>query len=223
MPNPPLLLCDSDALAQFFLANEVRPLKHLKESYSIQPTIVQEVNLELRWLGRYRDRFVTQLEKTLKSGVVKILDPTYFQSFLGHAPVGASWAGFQSLGAQYYGYVGRGEAFTFAAGVVLGMPAMSNDFSAIKTLEANFLTLPIPVLRSFDLLAFCFENGLLELKACESVRNTLLKEREGLAKVFMHSSFEDGIKKFATRLKDGVPVINASASTYSDLLVISKN
>ncbi|HEY4054771.1 MAG TPA: hypothetical protein VGL74_13560 [Terriglobales bacterium] len=222
MPNPPLLLCDSDALTQFFLADEIRPLKHLKESYGIQPTIVQEVDIELRWLGRYRDRFVMQLDKTIKSGVLRVLDSVYFQSFLGHAPVGASWTGFQSLGAQYYGYVGRGEAFTFAAGVDLGMPALSNDFSAIKTLEGNFLALPIPVLRSFDLVAFCYENGFLELRACEAVRANLRNEREGLPKPFMHASFEDGLKTFAPRLRDGMPVIHASAEIYSDPLFVSK-
>jgi hypothetical protein len=82
--------------------------------------------------------------------------------------VGASWAGFQSLGAQYEGRIHRGEAFTFAAAVTLGLPALSNDFSAIKTLESNLLTLPTPVLRAFDLLVFCYQNGCLELKACEA-------------------------------------------------------
>lgn len=58
MPNPAILPCDTDALVQFFLADEIRPFRHLKDVYGIQPTIVQEVDLELRWLGKYKDKFV---------------------------------------------------------------------------------------------------------------------------------------------------------------------
>jgi hypothetical protein len=223
MPNPALLLCDSDALTQFFLADEIRPFRHLKNSYGIQPAVVQEVDIEMRWLGRYRDRFVVQMDKALRSDVLRILDPVYFQSLLSTAPVGASWPAFQSLGAQYEGHVGPGEAYTFAAGVTLSMPALSNDFSAIKTLEANLMTLPTPVLRSFDLLTFCFKTGLLDLKACEAVRTELLKNREGLApRVFMHASFEDGAKKFVPRLQEGPSAILASVSSYSTPLTVSR-
>ena len=101
MPNPALLLCDSDVLTQFFLANEVRPLRLLQESYGIQPTIVQEVDVELRWLRKYKNKFVAQLDKSLKNNTLKVLEPALFQSLLGHAAVGTSWAAFQSLGAQY--------------------------------------------------------------------------------------------------------------------------
>ena len=180
MPNPALLICDSDVLVQFFLANEIGPFRQLKDIYGIQVAIVQEVDLELRWLGKHKDKFVHQLDKALKSDVLRVLDPAYFQSFLGTAPVGASWPGFQSLGAQYEGRIHRGEAFTFAAAVTLGLPALSNDFNAIKTLEANLLTLPTPVLRGFDLLAFCYQSGCLDLKVCEGVRSELSKNGEGM-------------------------------------------
>lgn len=222
MPNPALLLCDSDALTQFFLANEIRPLKQLKDAYGIQPAIVQEVELELRWLRKHKDRFVPQLDKALNTNVLKLLDSAHFQSLLSTAPVGASWAGFQSLGAQYDGHIHRGEAYTFAAAVTLNLPALSNDFNAIKTLEANLHTLPTPVLRSFDLLAFCFHNGLLELKACEAVRSQLLKNGEGLPKAFMHSSFEDGLKNFTPRLRDGVAAVAIAGGAYSTPLQISR-
>lgn len=221
MANPPLLLCDSDALTQLFLANEVRPLKYLKESYGIQPAITQEVELEMRWLRRYKDRFVLQLDKALKSTTLVILDGTLFQAQLSAAPVGASWTTFQSLGAQYEGHIHRGEAYTFAGAVTLNIPALSNDFSAIKTLEANLLTLPTPVLRCFDLLAFCYNDGHLILKACEEFRSNLLKNGEGLPKAFTHASFEDGLKNFSPRLCSGAGS-SSSANTYSTPLYISK-
>ncbi len=222
MPNPALLLCDSDALAQLFIANEIRPLRHLQEAYGIQPTIVQEVDLELRWLRKHKSRFVPQLDKALKSSVLKVLEPPLFQSLLSTAPVGASWAGFQSLGAQYEGHIHRGEAYTFAAGVTLNLPALSNDFNAIKTLEANLLPLPTPVLRSFDLLALCLKNGHLQLKECEAVRSELMRNGEGLPKAFMHASFEDGLKHFAPRLHDGAGSSAGGTTTFSSRLYITK-
>jgi hypothetical protein len=224
MPNPALLLCDSDALIQFFIADETRPFRLLTENYGIQPVVVQEVDLELRWLGRHRDKFVPQLEKALKSNTLRILEPAYFQSLLGTAPVGASWAGFQNLGAQYEGYIGRGEAYTFAAALTLGMPALSNDFSAIKTLEANFMSLPTPVLRGFDLLGFCFQTGDLEHKVCDAMRSELLKNGEGMPKPFMNASFQDGLNNFSPRLKiqTGGLSIHAAAATYSTTLYIRK-
>lgn len=222
MPNPALLICDSDVLVQFFLANEFRPFRQLKDVYGVQVAIVQEVDLEVRWLGKHKDKFVHQLDKTLKSEVIRVLDPAYFQSFLSSAPVGASWAGFQSLGAQYEGRIHRGEAYTFAAAVTLGLPALSNDFNAIKTLEANLLTLPAPVLRGFDLLAFCYQSGCLELNACEGVRSELLRNGEGVPKAFMHASFGDGLKNFSPRLRDGTGSAATTTATYSATLFVAK-
>lgn len=222
MANPAILVCDSDALAQLFLSNEIRPLRHLQEAYGVQPVIVQEVDLELRWVGKYKDRFVQPLEKALRGRVLKILDPTLFQSLVGTAPVGASWENFQSLGAQYDGRIHRGEAYTFAAAITLEVPALSNDFSAIKTLEGNLLAVPRPVLRAFDLLAFCLNSGHLELKACESVRSELLKNGEGIPKPFAHASFEDGLNDFAPRLHDGPNPTDRSPISFSSPLHIVK-
>lgn len=222
MGNPQSLLCDSDVLTQLFLGNEIRPLKELKAKYGIQPLIVQEVETELRWMKKFKDKFVPQLDKALKSTTLKVLDQPEFHSHLGTAPVGASWTGFQALGAQYQGYVGAGEAYTFAAGVTLGLPALSNDRSAIRVLEGKMLSVPTPVLRTFDLLAFCFHNGILEVKACESVRSELLKQLEGLPAAFKNVSFENGVKFFNTRLEDGAPRILAAGAHYTSTLTITK-
>lgn len=207
-----------------FFANEISPFKHLKDGYGIQSVISQEVDVELRWLGKHKDRFAPQLDKALKSGVLRVLDPAHFQSLVSSAPTGASWAGFQSLGAQYEGRIHRGEAFTFAAAVTLGVPALSNDFNAIKTLESNFLALPSPVLRAFDLLAFCHQSGCLDLKACDEVRSALLKNGEGMPRAFMNASFQDGLRNFSPRLQDAPAslAIAAAAATYSTTLHISK-
>jgi hypothetical protein len=222
MGNPSLLLCDSDALTQFFLADEIRPLRELKTKYGIQPAIVQEVDNELRWMRKFKNRFVPQLDKALKATTLKVLDAAEFHSHISTAPIGASWASFQSLGSRYHGYVDLGEAYTFAAGVTLGFPALSNDHSAIRVLVGKMQSVPMPILRSFDLLAFCFHNGILLPHECETARTALLKESEGLPKAFEHASFENGIKVFNTRLQHGSPGIGASLADYRSTLTIAK-
>ena len=221
MGNPPLLLCDSDALVQFFLVDEILPLKALKNDYGIQPTIVEEVEIELRWMRKFKDKFVPQLDKALRSSILRVLDQTLFQTLLSGAPVGTSWAGFQKLGAQYNGYVQRGEAYTFAAGATLNLPAMSNDRSAIRVLEANMMTLPSPVLRAFDLVAFSLSAGILDLKACEALRSELLKNAEGLPRPFANASFENGVKSFQARLVKGTPTTASQGSGYASVLAIT--
>src|SRR5690242_5714582 len=139
--SPPLLICDSDALVQLFICQELRPLKLLRKAHNIQPAITMEVDTELRWLGKYKNRFVGPLEKTLKDSLLVHLDQRLFQSMLSDASPGTSWPSFQNLGGQYAKHVGRGEAFTFAAGVTLGLPALSNDFRAIQVLDGLGLSL----------------------------------------------------------------------------------
>lgn len=202
MPNPSLLICDSDVTIQLFIAGEFRPLRELKSLYSVQPAIVQEVDVELRWVGRYGSRFVPQLDKCVKNGIIVRLDKTFFQSLLSAAPPGASWSSFQSLGAQYLGYVDRGEAYTHAAGVVLGQPTASDDFRAIQVLQFQMQNLPSPVLRSFDLLGFALEAGILSAQDCEKARDRLLKEGRWVPGAFKHASFVNGLANFSLRLRD---------------------
>jgi hypothetical protein len=225
MPNPSLLICDSDVLIQLFLAGEVRPLRDLKDLYGVQPAIVQEVDVELRWVGHYGPRFVPQLDKSLKSGIVAHLDQPHFQSLLSAAPPGASWAGFQSLGAQYMGIVDKGEAYTHAAGVVLAQPTASDDFRAIEVLQFQMQNLPSPVLRSFDLLGFAFESGTLHIDDCEKVRSCLLKERRWLPVAFKRASFADGMANFPLRLRDAskaIPLEPRPPTAFSDPLFITR-
>src|SRR6267154_3417475 len=112
MPNPPLMFCDSDALVQFFLIDDLRPLQALKTQFHIQPTITLEVDLELRWLAKHKNFFVPKLDKALKHGILTKLDQGTFQGYLGTAAAGTSWGSYQALGVRYYGFVQRGEAYT---------------------------------------------------------------------------------------------------------------
>lgn len=225
MPNPSLLICDSDVLVQLFLAAELGPLRDLKSLYGVQPAIVQEVDVELRWVGHYGNRFVPQLDKSLKTGLIARLDKTLFQSLLSAAPPGASWAGFQSLGAQYMGFVDKGEAYTHAAGVVLALPTASDDFRAIQVLQFQMQNLPAPVLRSFDLLGFAFESGTLPMQDCEKARSCLLKESRWVPGAFKHASFADGLSNFRLRLRDASkasPPGPQPPSIFTDPLFITR-
>lgn len=225
MPNPSLLICDSDVLVQCFLASELRPLRDLKALYGVQPVIVQEVDAELRWLGHYGSRFVPQLDKSLKNGLLVRLDKALFQSLLGNAPPGTSWASYQALGAVYLGFVDKGEAYTHAAGVVLGLPAASDDYRAIQVLQFQMQNLPCPTLRSFDLFGFAHEVGILSIQECEKVRSCLLKENRWIPAALKNSSFANGISNFLLRLRDGsnAPVSGAQApATFSDTLFLTR-
>jgi hypothetical protein len=185
---------------------------------------VLEVDLELRWLAKHRAQFVPQLERALRHEILVKLDQALYQSHLGAAPPGTSWSTFQTLGARYYGYVQKGEAYTFAAALSLCVPAASNDFRAMEVLQQQMLSLPTPVLRCFDLVEFARQCGTLTLKECEEIRSGLMKRGEPVPRAFEHASFEDGLNRFTCRLKEGsVPAsVSASAPVYSDPLYITR-
>lgn len=226
MPNPALLLCDTDVLVQLFIVDDLRPLDGLRKRFGVQAAISIEVDLELRWVRRYRDRFVTPLDKALKRGTIAKLDPSFFQSFLGNAVPGTSWSTYQALGAQFNGYIQRGEAYTHAAAISLGMPAASNDHRAIYTMKSNMLPVPAPVLRCFDLLVFSFYDGMLDIKDCENIRKELRKNGEGVPGPFANASFEDGAKNFPCRLRQTTPdkaqLITPCTAHHEPLVLVPK-
>jgi hypothetical protein len=207
MPNPPFLFCDTDSLAQFLILSLVRPFAHLYRAYGIRPAIVPEVEIELvskrKWFAfKLEDR----LTKAMAAGNIVGFDQGVL---LAHTPqytaaaAAAIHGEIQVIGKKYALRVHTGEAYTHAAATVLECPAMSNDWDAIETLAYHDLARPSPVLRTFDLVAFCFQTGALTLKECEQVRTGLLKMQEWVPEVFAHSSFEQGMRGFRPRLLDG--------------------
>jgi hypothetical protein len=84
------------------------------------------------------------------------------------------------------------------------VPAVSNDITAIRTLAANGLTVPSPVLRSMDLWVFARQIGLLDEKDCNDIRRVLIAEGEILIpRAFQNASFDDALATFRPRLVDG--------------------
>lgn len=206
MSGPRLLLADTDCLIQLFLTiqqnNNLIPLRLLKDDYGIQPAVVPEVETELMWSRRFGGRFVPQLKKALGNGLIEVLDTTTLPRYIPtHLAKGVNES-CQTLGQQYNRFADRGEAYTFAAAVTLSEPALSNDKSALDALEYNGMTLPSPVLRVFDLLAFSHQTGALDVKDCDMIRKELVQLGEHVPRAFKNVSFLKGLAQFCPRILD---------------------
>jgi hypothetical protein len=206
MPNPRLLPCDTDALIQIILTaahtKTLMPLRMLKDDYGIQPSIVPEVEVELMQSRKFGARFAPELRKAVGNGTIEILDVAAFARYVpGHLAKGV-FGNFQALGLQYNKFADRGESYTLAAAVTLGVPALSNDKSALDALDFNGMVLPMPVLRVFDLLAFCYQAGVLEEKHCDGARKELMQRNEHVPAAFKNASFIDGLTHFSPRILD---------------------
>jgi hypothetical protein len=230
MPNPNFLLCDTDSLIQLLLtaqhSNNLIPLRMLKSDYGIQPTIVAEVETELMWTRRYGTRFVPTLKKALSNGVIEVLDLSTISRQVGAPAAKSVHSGFIALGQEYSKYADKGEAYTFAAAVTLGTPALSNDKSALDALEFNGMQLPCPVLRVFDLLAISYQVAALGEKECDKIRQELRQLQEHVPRVFKNASFIDGLTKFCPRMLDGAQGKIGSTPTagpgYAAQIFVSK-
>src|SRR6266851_4763335 len=114
MPRPAFLICDTDALIQFFLAGDVRPLSLLRKHLSIRPLIVSEVEFELGGNRRFGPRIAAGVRKALSNGVIEILHETILEVHFGGGTAAklaatATFANIRSLGKQYSGPADLGE------------------------------------------------------------------------------------------------------------------
>lgn len=205
MASPLLLFCDTDCLIQLFITNKSSPLlRWYKAKYGLEAVIVPEVESELAWHTKFRDRFDPNLRKALASGLIAVFDysrPEQLSPFFPalQTAVAAAQAITQT-GNEYSLKVGAGEAYSHAACVHLGMPLLSHDKSAINTLLMQNLQTAAPVLRVFDLLALAHGQGAMTTQVCNSIRQDLDRSREFLPKPFRHASFERGLSAFDQRL-----------------------
>src|SRR5207253_1299565 len=112
------------------------------------------------------------------------------------------------IGRDYRRFVDNGEAYTHAAALTLGVPALSNDLSALNALVTNGLSVPATVLRTFDLVTLCNQVNEMSDAECDDLRSFLVGEREYLPACFAKGSFSDGLRSFQPRLLDSaVPPI----------------
>lgn len=214
MPNPAVLVCDSDALLQIFLTRRIKLLQHIKGEYGIQPVIVAEVEQEIWWNSRFGSRFESDLKKSIASGTVVLISEASLCGFC--TTPAAVYAAIQSTGTDYARRIDSGEAYTFAAAIALNAPAMSHDHNALRVLAHHSLPLPSLVVRVFDLVALAFQTGALAEAECDEIRQKLASAKEWVPGAFQKSSFADGITRFDTRLLDATaPSLGCAARAGS--------
>src|SRR6185369_16498702 len=174
MANPPYLLFDTDALLQIYISRQVQILQELKRSYGVQPAVLPEVEEEVCWTKRFKDRFERDLRKTVTSGTLTIFEQPELQQHLlgGSGSPAAALAATKDLfqqGEKYNLYADTGEAYTHAIGSALRIPVVSNDFTAITALRDAGLSLPSPVLRFYDLIVFGYQVEILSERAVDKI------------------------------------------------------
>lgn len=209
MASPLLLFCDTDCLIQLFAVNKIAIFRWFKARYSLEAVVVPEVEAELSWHMRFRDRFEPEIRKATAAGVLRVLDyskPEQIVSFLP-SPSAAEAASRSIIktGQEYALRVGEGEAYSHAACIYLGMPLLSHDKSAINSLCLNNLRTAAPVLRVFDLLALAYQKEQLVVKDCDAIRQQLNRLNEFVPKSFRHAAFESGLRSFDQRLYELPP------------------
>lgn len=205
MTQPAIIVCDSDALIQLYIARLFPRLGVLVGRYGIQLTMVFEVRDEIEGMEKFGAQLHHDFKKAVTGGVLAVLDEEFLAARFGP---GASASGkallnqIDSVGKRYYQHVDRGEAYTLAAASVLNQPALSHDFRALRVLDHYGLDVPSPVLRVFDLVVFLHQIQELTPADADKVRQALDRVQEGLPTEFRKRSFEDGLSSFEPRLID---------------------
>ncbi len=229
MPRPAFVFCDTDAVIQFLLAKEVRPFRLLRSKYSIQPLIVPDVEIELYSNRRFGALIAPELKKVLATDLLRVLkmrdvESLYGESAAATAAAGAVMGEINKFGREYKKYVDLGEAYTHAAAVTIGVPALSHDRSALDVLTSAKLKVPNPVLRAFDLIALCYQAHEMSEHDCDAFRSTLIGHGEGVPRCFAHNSFAKGIIEFSPRIVDSaVPPVGRNADPslpYSAVILL---
>jgi hypothetical protein len=201
--NPFFLLGDSDVVIQALVAGLIPKFGVFRRRYGLQPVITEAVAAELPGLLKYRfPEWAASYQKALRVKSLVCLDLEFLENACGvHATV--VYENIEKLGNNLWNEgIGRGEAYTHAAGLLLNSPVVSNDSEAIAKLRSAGRGLPEFVLRFFDLVVFFFQIGELSPPECEAMRQALLQRGEHVPRCFDGHSFEDGLMDFFPRLLD---------------------
>jgi hypothetical protein len=205
---------DSDALLQILLAGQQQLFKVLFTDFGVSSYIMSEVEVEVRSNRKLGALVRIPLDSSLKSGHLKILSSSDLEQLSSVMSASVSLADIRRLGKDYALYVGTGEAYTHAAGILLDTPTVSNDANAIRALESSGKQLPPKVFRSYDMFAFLYDEGYIDIHKAEQILKVLKTQNEWIPKCLLHSSFEDGIKEINCRLLTSLAV-SAPSSGWS--------
>lgn len=218
MPKPSAIACDSDVLVQIYSSCGHHLLRWIKSQYGVTPVIADAVNVEMRWVGRHKDAFEKELQKSLDGGVITIGDLQWAQSRISPSTAAQTvFDAYESLGNELNRMIGRGEAYTHALAQSFGVLACSNDQQAISVLTAAGRSVGAPIVRFFDLVCLAFQAGEFDDGACNSICKQLRRVGEGLPGEFEHHSFSDGLQLYVPRVIDSSrPLVGSSGAPSSN-------
>ena len=201
--NPRILVCDTDALIQLFIANQGELLKRLKRRYGIQPVITEAAEEELTNPKQPKSKqFLAAAQKAIDNGSLVVLEERAMGAFTSNDPH-STYQSIQLAGQKYNLHIGRGEAFSHAAGMVLRAPVLSNDEKAIRVADRVGLKLAPFTLRAYDLFLLFHQNAELDDGVCENIRKKLASAGEEPPACVRNMSFADGLGRVFPRLVDG--------------------
>ena len=215
-------LYDSDALIQILLTDQYTVFQILIDDFGVASYVMSEVDAEVRSNAKFGGIVKPKLDKAMKSRALRTLNSSTLEEISEGSSSPVSLSDIRNLGAEYaLDGVGIGESVTHAAGVLLGWPTVSNDMNAVKVLEQKGRALPVTILRSFDLFAFCHVEGYIDDRTGEGIRSELRKYGEWVPKPMINSSFVNGLTSFDRRLDTSLSV-SASARHWSEKLYLAR-
>jgi hypothetical protein len=212
---------DSDALLQILLAGQQQLFRILFSDFGVSSFIMSEVEVEVRSNRKLGALVKNSRDSALKSGFLKILTSSDLERLSSGMSSPVSLADIRQLGKDYALYVGSGEAYTHAAGILLDTPTVSNDANAIRALESSGKQLPPKVLRSYDMFAFLYDEDYIDIRKAEQILKVLKIQNEWIPKCLLHSSFKDGIKGINCRLSTSL-AISAPSSGWSTTFYLKR-
>jgi hypothetical protein len=185
------------------LTGLVSKLWVFKRLYGLQPAVAEAVHGELPGLlrAKFPDRLASY-NKALRLRTIVPLDGTLLADACGEkGPI--VYAAIESLGDKLWNQgIGRGEAYTHAAGILLKIPIVTNDMQAIRCLRLAQVGAADRILRFYDLVVFFFQIAELTESECDSIRTQLVSRGEHIPACFRGRPFSDGLTEFFPRLLD---------------------
>lgn len=207
MANPPYLLFDADGLIQFFLVKRRQLFMDLITNFGVVPSVVPEVEVEIRYHEKFGSRFEEVFQKFQDSGHIQVLGSETVKKYLHARTVSPALIpkvlkDIQHIGMEYNRHVGRGEAFSHSAAVNLSLPLVTHDREAIDVLQRHSKAVATPCLRLFDIIVFAFTRGVLEAKECQQIIGELKSSGEWIPHPFSRGGkFQDCCSDFSCRIQ----------------------
>lgn len=216
-----IFMFDSDALIQVLHAGPTNLFSLLRSNFGVRSYLMNEVEVEVRANKKFGGLVRPKLEKALKAKTLQLLTSSVLDDLAvpGERPV--SLEAIRDLGTEYAFDVGKGEAYTHAAAILLNMPAVSNDFNAIRVLQAKGKRLPPTVLRSYDIFGFLLQESFITAAQAESTLQDLKRFSEWVPKQMQHASFVDGLPLISCRLSTSLS-LSADPESWSSTLYLPR-